>query len=203
MRRASSEPRQADPDERTRANTVAQLLLARGDRRGAIAVLLDAHGEMIFAHCVRTLRDRAVAEDVVQQVFYEAHRDLEKFRGQSSLGTWLFSIAAHRCADVIKTARRRGDKIEADEDAITTYADPTSAPGERLDQARLVEALEECLEELSADVRATVLLRFQSGMTYEEMAASLETKADTLCARVSRALPLLKRCLERKGWAHD
>jgi DNA-directed RNA polymerase specialized sigma24 family protein len=48
-----------------------------------------------------------------------------------------------------------------------------------------------------------VLLRFQSGLTYEEMAAELATKADTLCARVARALPFLKRCLERKGWQRE
>lgn len=189
-----------EPDDRTRANRAAQLLLARGDKRGAIEVLMNAHGEMIFAHCVRTLRDRILAEDVLQQVFYEAHRDLEKFRGQAALGTWLYSIAAHRCSDVIKTARRRAGKIDSDEDALTTCADPGSAPGERLDQARLVEALEDCLEELSDEVRATVLLRFQSGMTYEQMASSLDAKPDTLCARVARALPLIKRCLERKGW---
>ena len=198
-----SEPRSAEPDERARANQAAQLLLARGDRRGAVEVLMNAHGEMIFAHCVRMLRDRSLAEDVLQQVFYEAHRDLEKFRGQSSLGTWLFSIAAHRCADVLKSARRRGVNLDADEEALTTSADPVSAPGERLDQARLVKALEGCLEELSDEVRATVLLRFQSGMTYEQMASSLDTKADTLCARVARALPLLKRCLEKKGWHHE
>jgi RNA polymerase sigma-70 factor (ECF subfamily) len=189
--------------EPARPIDAAQLQLARGNKRAAVESLMNVHGEMIFAHCIRTLRDRNLAEDVLQQVFLEAYRDLDKFRGQSSLGTWLFSIAAHRCADVIKTARRRGNKVEPDEDALTSYADPATAPGERLDQARLVEALEGCLEELSPEVSATVLLRFQSGLTYEEMAAELDTKADTLCARVARALPFLKRCLERKGWHRE
>jgi DNA-directed RNA polymerase specialized sigma24 family protein len=64
-----------------------------------------------------------------------------------------------------------------------------------------VRALEGCLDELSPEVRMTVLLRFQLGLSYAEIGAILDARAGTLQQRVARALPALKACLERKGVA--
>jgi RNA polymerase sigma-70 factor (ECF subfamily) len=191
------------PKRRLPEDELALSLLAKGDRRGAVAVLMSTHEETVFAYCVRMLRERETAEDVAQQVFTEAHRDLEKFRGEASVRTWLIGIAHHRCADAIKSRNRRISKIELSPEAVTDHVDPTSTQTEQLERARLVAALEKCLEELSEDIRETILLRFLSDMTYEEMSKLLGRKADTLCVRVARALPILKECLERKGWRHD
>jgi RNA polymerase sigma-70 factor (ECF subfamily) len=187
---------------RTPEDDLALALLAKGDRRGAIAALMVVHEEAVFAYCVRMLRDRELAEDVAQQVFTEAHRDIDRYRGEATLKTWLIGIAHHRCGDAIKSRLRRNARVDVDELAVKNYVAPQSAATEQLELARQVAALEDCLEELSDDIRETVLLRFISDMTYEEMAV-LGRKADTLCVRVARALPILKRCLERKGWKHE
>src|SRR5689334_6075100 len=177
-------------------------LLDQGDRRGAVALLITKHEEMVFAYCVRILRDRDLAEDVAQQVFTEAYRDIERFRRESSLRTWLIGIARHRCGDAIKSQNRRGAKIELSPDTVTDHIDPASAQTEQLDDVRLAAALEDCVGELPYEIRETILLRFLSDMTYEEMAKVLGKKADTLCVRVARTLPRLKDCLKRKGWPH-
>ena len=195
---ATPSPRLPAPEDEP-----ALALLDEGDRRGAVALIMDAHGDAVFAYCVRMLRDRELAEDVAQQVFTEAYRDIEKFRRQSSVRTWLIGIAHHRCGDAIKSRGRRISRIDLDDEAVHDHADPGSTPTERLDRARLAAVLDYCLQELSEDIRETVLLRFMSDMTYEEMAVLLGRKADTLCVRVARALPILKRCLERKGWKHE
>lgn len=173
-------------------------LLARGDRKGAIASLMDLHGAAVFGFCVRALRDRAQAEDVLQQVFLEAYRDIARFEGRSSLRTWLLRIASHRCHDAIRSRNRRERMVDGDEDV--ERADPAAPVAQRLERSELVAALEACLGELSDEVRMTVLLRFQSELTYDEMSASLGARSDALQARVARALPALRRCLERKGW---
>ena len=196
-------PAVAPARRRSPEDELALSLLASGDRRGAAAAMIATHEAVVFGYCVRLLRDRELAEDVAQQVFTEAHRDLDRFRGESTLRTWLVGIAHHRCGDAIKSRTRRNFRIELDPDAVTDHVDPASAPTDRLDQARQAAALESCLEELSDDIRETVLLRFMSDMTYEEMSGLLGRKADTLCVRVARALPFLKRCLERKGWRHE
>ncbi|HSR95446.1 MAG TPA: RNA polymerase sigma factor [Kofleriaceae bacterium] len=175
-------------------------LLARGDRKGAITALMDQHGSTVFNFCSRFLVDRALAEDVLQQVFLNAYRDIHRFEGRSSPRTWLLRIAVHRCQDAIKARNRQ--RVDADPDAIHDAVDPGRIPDEHVEKSRLVRALEECLEALPRDVRATVLLRFHSGFSYREMAGSLDASAEALQARVSRALPALRRCLEDKGWAN-
>jgi RNA polymerase sigma-70 factor (ECF subfamily) len=190
----------AGPGVGAGAQPDASSLLARGDRNGAIALLMDEHGEAVFAFCVRVLRDRVLAEDVLQQVFLEAHRDVGRFEGRSSFRTWLLRIASHRCHDAIRSRNRHLEAVESDEEV--DLADTGISPGERLEQSQLIAALEACLMKLSDDVRLTVLLRFQSGMTYEEMSHVLGARVDALQARVSRALPVLRRCLEGKGWHH-
>jgi RNA polymerase sigma-70 factor (ECF subfamily) len=178
----------------------ARGMLARGDCKGAITALMDAHGEAVFGFCVRVLRDRSLAEDVFQHVFLEAYRDIARFQAHSTFPAWLFGIASHRCQDALRSQRRRRHRLESNDQAAVRFADPCAASNEQLERARIIAALEECLRRLSEDVRIAVLLRFQQGMSYEEMSELLETKPNTLHVRVARALPALRRCLEAKGW---
>lgn len=175
-------------------------LLASGDRKGAINALMDAHGGAVLGFCIQILHNRSLAEDTLQRVFMDACRDIDRFEGRSSLAAWLIGIAGHRCQDVLKSQRRYLQKFMADEQAVIDFSDPGDSPIKRLEHVRLVAALEDCLKSLSDDARMTVVLRFQYGMSYEEMSDLLDTNANTLHARVSRALPALKRCLEDKGW---
>jgi RNA polymerase sigma-70 factor (ECF subfamily) len=137
---------------------------------------------------------------VLQQVFLEAHRDLTRFEGRASPRTWLFSIAIHRCQDAIKAKRRLFHRIRTDDQAVVAFEDPAVGPEGQFEQQHQLVDLAKCLGKLSGDARLAVLLRFQLGMSYEEMAVKLGAKSDTLQTRVQRALPVLKRCLERKGW---
>jgi RNA polymerase sigma-70 factor (ECF subfamily) len=170
------------------------------DRRAAIVDLMRAHGDAVLGLCVRVLQDRELAEEVRQQTFLEAFRDFDRFQGRSSRRSWLFGIAGHRCLDVIR--KRRSGWIESDDDALINSHDPGSGPREQLEQAQLAAALEECMKSLSPETRMTVLMRFQTELSYEQLAVQLSTRADALQMRVTRALSRLRRCLETKG-AHD
>lgn len=171
------------------------------DRRAMIAELMDSHGEALYAYCWRLLRDPVLAEDVVQQVFLEAYRDLGRFEQRSSLATWLFGIASHRCQDAIRSRLRHASRVESDDAVLDEVEDPADGAGERVDQARLAAVLEECLSLLPVEARIAVLARFHLGLSYPEMAQVLEVKADTLHTRVARALPVLRRLLRARGVA--
>ena len=173
------------------------------DRRAVLAEMMQEHGKAVLGFCLRVTQDATLAEDVTQQVFLEAYRDLERFEGRSSPRTWLFSIASHRCFDALRNEQRRTKRLVADEDAAAAVADPGGGPLDGIDRRRLGAALDDCMALLSPDVRATVLLRFQTGLGYRELVEMLGANADTLQVRVSRALPVLKRCMERKGWNGD
>lgn len=163
-------------------------------------VIVRAHGEALRDLCLRILEDATLAEDVLQQVLLEAHRDFWRFQERAALRTWLFSIAIHRCQDAIKAKRRYRARVKNDDLEVEAYQDPAQDPAAQLQEQRLWEALNGSLIGLSSDARTAIFLRFQRGMSYEEMAALLGEKSDTLHARVTRALSALRRDLARKGW---
>ncbi|HET7504388.1 MAG TPA: sigma-70 family RNA polymerase sigma factor [Kofleriaceae bacterium] len=165
-------------------------LVARGKRAIALRHLMRRHGSSVFRYCVEALREATLAEDVHQQIFIQVNRDLPGFGGRSTVRTWLFAIARHRVLDAARARERTRARFESsDLDAIP---DPRSVPGDRLDQLRLHRALAASLAELEEPVRTAVMLRYQQGFTYVEMAEICGERPGTLAARVTRALPLLR-----------
>jgi RNA polymerase sigma factor (sigma-70 family) len=199
----SAHARDAPPEAGRPGRRDGQSLLDRGDFRGAVGALVEEHGDTIYAFCLRTLRNPALAEDVAQQVFLHALRDIARFQGRSSLLVWLIGIAAHRCMDAINSERRRLRRIELNDQATLGVPDLACSPTDRIDRSRWIEALDKCLTVLASEVRMTVLLRFQSGMSFPAMSKVLGVRSETLQTRVARALPVLRRCLEGKGWQDE
>lgn len=186
-------PRRIDDD----AEIIA--MVERGGVRDAVVALMQRHGDAIHAFCLRMVRDPDRAADVQQQVFLEAYRDLRTFTGKSALRTWLFSIARHRALDAIKSHVVHGGPRHTSEAALDLVAAGGAGLDDQLDQARLTPALEDCLGRLTEAARTAVLLRYVHDFSYEEMASLLAEKANTLQARVARAFPALRGCLEEKG----
>jgi RNA polymerase sigma factor (sigma-70 family) len=174
--------------------------LARGDKRAAIDLLIEEHGRMIQLFCQKMLHDAALAEDVYQIVFLQAFEALGSFEGRASFRGWLYSIAYHRCLDAKKARLRWSSRfIVADEPV--EVPDPASSCEDRLAASILAGAMERGMAELPPRVRAAVRLRYQEGLTYEQIARLFEERAATVQARVSRALPLLRRSLVESGFA--
>lgn len=173
------------------------------DARTVVNDLMKTHGRDVRGFCIRMLGDYSIADDVTQQVFLEAYRDLERSEIRVSMRGWLFGIANHRCLDLVRQRQRNEQRVENDESAMLDHADPGTGPARQLEQAQLSAALERCLRQLSPEVRATVLLRYQYGLSYDEIATQLPASAAALQVRVTRALPVLRRCLESKGWTRD
>lgn len=170
--------------------------MAIGDRRRALTLIMRRYGDAVFRYCCELIRDEAVAEDVHQQVFVEAYRDLPRFQQRSHLRTWLLGIARHRCLDAVKTGRRWQNRYKNDTPADVT--DDTPPPADDIDQRRMIDALQHCLGELAPSSRSAVLLRFRESLSYEEMASLSTEKAGTLQQRVARSMPVLRKCVERR-----
>jgi RNA polymerase sigma factor (sigma-70 family) len=169
-------------------------LVDRGDLDGALTLLMQRHGTAVYRFCCEALRDETLADDVQQLVFIAAFRDLPRFQRRSAVRTWLFAIAHHRVLDAAKAMRQRSSRFEPDDAA--DIPDPAPAQGERIDDALLHQALRWCLEGLAPRVRTAMLMRYQQGFTFEDMARICREKSGTLQARVTRALPQLRACIE-------
>jgi RNA polymerase sigma factor (sigma-70 family) len=189
--------REARPEP---ADTEKEALAAleRGDREGALTLLMEAFGLALYRYCRQMVVDPALADDVHQLTFVQAFEGLGRFARGSSLRTWLFGIARHRCLDALKTGRRRRARFESTGE-VPERPVADRAPEECLAARDLTRALERCLQELAPVVRTAVLLRYQEGLAYPEMAGVCRDRPATLQARVTRALPVLRRCLEQRG----
>ncbi len=180
-----------DPEAETLA------ALDEGAPKRALSVLMQAYGTAVFRFCRQQLADPELAEEAHQMTFVQAYEGLGRFSRRSSLRTWLFSIARHRCLDAAKIARRRRSRFPLT-DRLPEAPQDTPGVEDRLVGEARRRFLELCLEELRQEVRAAVLLRFQEDLSYPEMAEVFGDRPATLQARVVRALPVLRRCLEEQ-----
>ena len=170
------------------------------------------HGDEVLRFCASMLADVATAEDVRQTVFIEAFAGLPSYAGRGSLRGWLFGIARHRCLDAARTQRRWNWRFWANQSSgdgpqsagapelagAPAPSDP-AVPEDRLDEPRRLAILRSCLGELPADIRVLVLLRYEQDLPYEEIARMSRERPATVQARVARALPRLRACVESKG----
>ena len=171
--------------------------LQRGDQEAAFQRLVRQHGKIVHTVSYQLLKDRARAEDVMQETFMKACETIDTLQDPKRLGSWLRSIAYNKSIDILR-AEKRADAYQ------TTLAqqapgDDTAPPLEALTSHEERRALQDCLDALPPEKRAAVLGRFFSHLEYRELAAATGEKPDTLRIRVGRALPELRECLEQKG----
>lgn len=172
-------------------------LVANADMTGALRRLMQRYGTAVYRYCREALRDAALADDTQQQVFIQVFRDFHRFHQRSTVKTWLFAIARNRVLDAAKARRRAQAHFEHDSQAeARKVPDRRPAPADTLDDVQLHRALIDCVDKLTDSTRAAVLLRFQQGFTFEEMAKICDERPGTLQAKVTRALPILRDCIE-------
>lgn len=168
--------------------------LAIGDKRRALTLLMARHGEGVYRFALAMTGDHHTADDVRQQVFVEAYRDLGRFAGRSSVQTWLYGIARHRCLDAAKARRRWDHRFKNAPPAEIEIDD--REPDREIDRNRLAGILATCLAKLAPAAREAVVLRYHHELSYDEAAAIAGDRAGTLQQRVARALRVLRRYIE-------
>ena len=174
-----------------------QALTTRGHKE-VVSILMKAYGDELYCFCQSMLNNPSDAQDVLQITFVQAFNGLDKFESKASFRTWLYVIARNRCLDEIKKAKRFDARMEfTDEVPETDISSIISSDLE--DDPFMRKVLLQCMSKLSDSVRTALLLRFQSEYSYEEAAKIVQEKPGTLQARVARALPTLRRCIEESG----
>ena len=184
-------------------------LLARtslGDR-AAFATLYERTSPHLLAVVLRIHRNRAQAEDILQEVYVNVWRAAKSFdAAQSQPLTWLTSIARNRAIDGLRRAqtqpqlRTLGPSVEGrdaeDDDVYDTVADDAPGPLELLSRATESRLLADCMDKLSALQRQSVALAFFQGLSHAEVAEQLQQPLGTVKSWVRRSLMTLKGCLQ-------
>jgi RNA polymerase sigma-70 factor (ECF subfamily) len=186
-------------------NAPADLLVEafRKGSPGAFDAIVRAHQDRVYAFCARMLSDREDALDVSQEVFLAAYRNLDSFRGDAALSTWLLRIAANRCLNRIRqrksTAAREAPWEDGGEEGDGPAFQPVAPEGQRPDrvaEAREIGAiLAEALGQLDPGTRSMVLLSDVEGFSYEEIAELTNVPVGTVKSRLHRARMALRRLL--------
>ena len=192
---SSSHPAAAD------AESAASAALADGDRDRALEILMNAYGDAVYRYCRSMLRDPERAKDVLQKTFVQAYESFGGFERRSSLRTWLYAIARHRCLDEAKAWRRWTRRATAVEDLALSDLPDTGegTPEHGMLNEQWRRALARCLSQLAPRVRNAVVQRFVEGLSYAQMAEINGDEVGALRSRVCRALPALRRCVEGAG----
>ena len=178
---------------------------ALGDR-AAFAQLYDRTSGHLFAVLLRVQRDRALAEDLLQEVYVSVWRAAGSFDAvRSQPLTWLTSIARNRAIDSLRRTQtqpqllsttRDADDDDESPDAVERAPDDSPGPLELLDRACDERQLMRCMEGLSATQRQSVALAFYDGLSHAEVAVHLRQPLGTVKSWLRRALQSLKQCLD-------
>jgi len=169
---------------------------AVGDE-GACAELVAQHQRMVVQLAIYLLGDRDEALDLSQDVFLRVFRTIHRFRGQSSLRTWIYRIAVNQARNRHRFWRRRHRADQVSLDAhVATHGDFVSpqldGPDRVLAQKELASQLEHALDHLPFDQRTAIVLREVDGLSYEEIAYSLGVAVGTVKSRLTRARRALR-----------
>ena len=182
-------------------------LLARagvGDR-AAFATLYERTSSHLLGVVLRIQRDRAQAEDILQEVYVNVWRAAQSFdAAQSQPLTWLSSIARNRAIDSLRRTQTQpqfrstitSTADEEETDVYDTVADSAPGPLDLLSRASDARALSSCMQGLSAQQRQSVALAFFDGLSHAEVAEQMRQPLGTVKSWVRRALMALKSCLE-------
>ena len=163
----------------------------------ACADLVAEHQRMVIQLAMNLLGDRDEALDLSQEVFLRVFRTIHRFRGQSSLRTWIYRIAVNQARNRHRFWRRRhrADQVSLDEHVAAHgefLSGGESTPDRVLAQKELAHRLQRALDSLPFDQRSVIVLREIDGLSYEEIAYSLGVAIGTVKSRLTRARQLLR-----------
>ncbi len=174
-------------------STDAQLVrrVQKGDK-GAFDLLVLKYQHKIVNLVMRYVRDPDQALDISQEAFLKAYRALPRFRGDSAFYTWLYRIAVNTAKNHLAAQRRRPMDVELDLQDPEQYElhaklKETDTPAGVTLSHELHETVERAIDGLPEDLRTAIILRELDGMSYEEIAQTMDCPVGTVRSRIFRA----------------
>jgi RNA polymerase sigma-70 factor (ECF subfamily) len=165
----------------------------RGDER-AFAIIVRTYEQPVYNYVLRLTGDRVLAEDLTQEVFLRVYQGLPSFSLRSRFTTWLFQVTKNRVLDELRALERRPRALVALDDIPPLEV--VDAPAE---QAETIDAVWRAVEALNPDLKMALLLRDIVGLSYTEIAETLEITLATVKWRIYKAREEVQLALQRDG----
>ncbi|HSE13375.1 MAG TPA: sigma-70 family RNA polymerase sigma factor [Rudaea sp.] len=173
----------------------------RGDRN-AFRHLVEAYSRALFALCMRITRDAAMAEDAVQEAFFNAYRHLGDFDGRSSFKTWLHRIAVNAALEQLRRNSKHGlavtDSADDDdgEDFLDRQTDDAPTPDQHALGHEVGRHIQDHLARMTALERTAFVMRHHEGQSLETIAQTLSLNISASKQAIFRAVRKLRGALE-------
>jgi RNA polymerase sigma-70 factor (ECF subfamily) len=192
-----TEPREAtaesiSADDLASADDATLVTAFLAGRREAFDLIVERHRRLVYQVCYRFVGNHEDASDLAQDVFVRAFKGLRRFKGQSSLGTWLYRVAVNTSLNRTAVRRPESQPLETTEVVDRSANDPLRqlVTGER------VASVRRAIQQLPPKQRATLILRVYQELSHEEIAAILGGTVGAAKANLFHALGSLKRLVK-------
>lgn len=169
----------------------------------AFEEIIAKYEKRVFGLIYNVIKNENEIEDVAQEVFMKVYKNIDKFKGNSSLYTWIYRITTNLCLDYIKKKKEViyiDEKLQLD-DGEVDFQIPSDEKlqDELYEEKELKEKLQKSIAKLPEKQQMMIVLRDIKGLSYEEISEILEMKLGTVKSQINRARLKLKDLLEKDG----
>lgn len=183
------------------ASDLAVVALVKAGDHDAFRHLVERHSRSVFRLAYRLTGHEQDAEDVVQETFLRAFRQIRRFEARSSFATWLYRITVNCSHDLLRQRPRAGTRPSLDDpefEVVAALADPSVAadPMRELASRRIDERVRSAMNALSEQERSAFVMRHFEGLSIEEIGRVLDLKSSAAKHSIFRAVHKLRRALE-------
>jgi len=173
-------------------------LVKKGDKKAYEVLVLQYQDRLVFS-VYKFLKDYELAQDIAQEAFVKAFKNIEKFRGDSSFYTWIYRIAINTAKNLLSSKARNSEvyddeimELKLSESAVTT-----ENPENILEAEELRSKMMDAIQSLPDDIRTTLSLREFDGLSYEEIAKVQNCPIGTVRSRIHKGREILDKTFSK------
>ena len=165
--------------------------------------IVKKYENKVYGIVFHMMKNQNEVEDLAQEVFLKVYKNLDRFKGDSSLYTWIYKITVNLCLDELKKRKNiiyLDEKISVEEGEIDKELPSNERSQEELyEDKELKENLHRCINKLPDKQKMMIVLRDIKGFSYDEMAKITNNKIGTVKSQINRARLKLKELLDKEG----
>ena len=179
-------------DQKTEAEIVVRIL--KGDRQ-AYALLVEEYKTVLYSLAYRMTGQAEDAQDLAQESFLQAYKNLFRFDTKRSFYTWLYSVSLNVIRNHLKRSKSKRYDLQYDKISSENFS-ASSQPACFIEDKAREELLQSCLPELSPDIRELLVLRYYQNLSFESIAEITGLSVSAVKMRVYRGLEKLRKIME-------
>ena len=173
-------------------------LVKKGDKKAYEVLVLQYQDRLVFS-IYKFLKDYELAQDIAQEAFVKAFKNIEKFRGDSSFYTWIYRIAINTAKNFLSSKSRKSEiyddeimELKLSESAVTS-----ENPENILEAEELRSLMMDAIQGLPDDIRTTLSLREFDGLSYEDIAEVQNCPIGTVRSRIHKGREILDKTFSK------